>query len=440
VPWPGEAALLIAHMGENTQRDGLSFWDLSKGLASTRLELERGAGKALSLRNLQEELARNGLKIVPSTLSAHLFAASRLEALGVAARALALNDVRRTLQPALNNLLDVGRRFDCTDEVLWREVITPALERERERFELALSETGAGDTPAGVNTEHLISHARRNLGQMLGVAPPALDKMLRLAADHPNLAREELLRACAAPGARKVEAKPDALGPAGEPAKPSPPALRVMGLAPTPAPAEVLAAATPASEGLSRTLPPPSPRSQETRRAQPSFADPAAAPTARLYGEATSLAAQFGLDALVHEQGDLPLGFWVEPMDPVAAVQPAPGAAGLTPGAMWWLLVSVTGQLLPDIAERLPADAVWRQMLAVADDVDRERVIEALRESAGLEWPMFGVIGALLGDGRSAQVLKFLALSQEHWGAQASRLAGQRLVFLGEAQTQTGHS
>jgi hypothetical protein len=127
-------------------------------------------------------------------------------------------------------------------------------------------------------------------------------------------------------------------------------------------------------------------------------------------------------------------------MDPVAAVQPAPGAAGLTPGAMWWLLVSVTGQLLPDIAERLPADAVWRQMLAVADDVDRERVIEALRESAGLEWPMFGVIGALLGDGRSAQVLKFLALAQEHWGAQGSRLAGQRLVFWGEAQTQTGHS
>ena len=55
-PWRSEPHVLTAHLIENEQRGDMTFWDKANGVATLKGQLEKEKGRALSLRQLEDEL------------------------------------------------------------------------------------------------------------------------------------------------------------------------------------------------------------------------------------------------------------------------------------------------------------------------------------------------------------------------------------------------
>ena len=100
-PWRSESHVLTSHLIENELRGEMTFWDKANGVVALKAQLEDEKGRALSLRQLEEELKAVGFSVNTATLTHYLYATTRLRILGDAVPVLSGLDVK-TIQPRLN--------------------------------------------------------------------------------------------------------------------------------------------------------------------------------------------------------------------------------------------------------------------------------------------------------------------------------------------------
>jgi ParB family protein of integrating conjugative element (PFGI_1 class) len=133
-PWRSEGHVLVAHLIENEQRGDMTFWDKANGVLALKAQLEEEKGRALSLRQLEEELKAVGFPVNTATLAHYAFATARLRILGDGIPVLSGLDVK-TIQPRLNLMKRYAHMRAALDEAaLYAGVFEPVFRRHADRY------------------------------------------------------------------------------------------------------------------------------------------------------------------------------------------------------------------------------------------------------------------------------------------------------------------
>ena len=134
-PWRSEGHVLVAHLIENEQRGEMTFWDKANGVVALKAQLEEEKGRALSLRQLEEELKASGFSVNTATLAHYLYAIARLGILGDAIPALSHQDVK-TIQPRLNLIKRYAHMRGAMDEAtLYASVFEPVFRSHADHYQ-----------------------------------------------------------------------------------------------------------------------------------------------------------------------------------------------------------------------------------------------------------------------------------------------------------------
>ena len=308
--WRGDADAIAGHIGENDQRGDMCFWDRAVGVMDIKTALEADGGHLLSLRQFEAELKRLGLSVALANISLMKFALVWLAPLGQRLTGL---DVKR-IQPRLNLLKRLAGLWEM-DEAGFREaIVNPGLHEHV----LALG------PDSGAETERLMRRWEAALAERIGVDSQPLARMLAALEKTPAAQRADLesLATHAKPSAGHPTVAPSAHQVA-EPVQHEP---------------EADAAASP------ELLPASAPASVHPDLRQ------------NLRDAAERLARAGGVAGWFAPLKALPLGYYMEaiplPQDEDMEVR----------RTLWWLLAATSGQLDPDLVQRLPETSRWRRV------------------------------------------------------------------------------
>lgn len=105
--WPGEAAVISAHLAENENRGEISFWEKAQGVAAFKREFEAESGKSLTAAELQKELKRRGLNYGVRMIQNFAFAVENLVPIGPWLRTEDLNTI---IRPNLTAYIDAANK------------------------------------------------------------------------------------------------------------------------------------------------------------------------------------------------------------------------------------------------------------------------------------------------------------------------------------------
>lgn len=103
--WPGDAAVLSAHLAENENRGDISFWEKALGVAQFKREREAEIGKPLTAGELNKELKSRGINFGIKVLQNFAFAIEHLSPVGPWLQARSVNS---SIRPCVAALLDIG--------------------------------------------------------------------------------------------------------------------------------------------------------------------------------------------------------------------------------------------------------------------------------------------------------------------------------------------
>ncbi|MCC7065133.1 MAG: ParB N-terminal domain-containing protein [Planctomycetes bacterium] len=178
-PWVSETHVLAAHLSENEQRGGMTFWDKACGVMRLEAYLEEQRGHVLSVRELDEAIRALGLPVNIATLAHYRFATDRLQTLGEGIPDLTGLHVK-TIQPRLNQLrryarTHAGMERDAFYEEIAEPVFVGAVIRTRGRIVFS--------------AEEVLQSCEAALARRLGVPAEVLARTLR-SMDAPNDAEE----------------------------------------------------------------------------------------------------------------------------------------------------------------------------------------------------------------------------------------------------------
>lgn len=112
--WPGEAAVIAAHLSENDNRGDISFWERAQGVLNYKRELERETTKSYPASELNKALKEIGLSYGIKMIQNFLFAVENLALIG---NWLQAKDVNEAIRPTVAALHDMASKFDKKDEV-----------------------------------------------------------------------------------------------------------------------------------------------------------------------------------------------------------------------------------------------------------------------------------------------------------------------------------
>ena len=133
-PWRSESHVLTSHLIENELRGEMTFWDKANGVVALKARLEAEKGRALSLRQLEDEMKGLGLSVNTATLAHYLFASERLRTLGQAVADLSGLDVK-TMQPRLNLMKRYAQTRATLDEAdLYAMVFEPVFRDAADQY------------------------------------------------------------------------------------------------------------------------------------------------------------------------------------------------------------------------------------------------------------------------------------------------------------------
>lgn len=178
-PWVSETHVLAAHLSENEQRGGMTFWDKACGVMRLEAYLEEQRGHVLSVRELEEAIRALGLPMNTATLAHYRFATDRLQTLGEGIPDLTGLHVK-TIQPRLNQLrryarTHAGMERDAFYEEIAEPVFVGAVIRTRGRIVFS--------------AEEVLQSCEAALARRLGVPAEVLARTLR-SMDTPTDAEE----------------------------------------------------------------------------------------------------------------------------------------------------------------------------------------------------------------------------------------------------------
>ena len=366
--WPGEAAVISAHLAENENRGDIGFWEKAQGVAMFRREFESAIGRVLTSSELNRELRRLGLNFGIKMVQNFAFVVANLAPIGPWLRAKELNAV---LRPAVSSYLDVGDTLRQKNEVerAIAEVLTLHQERllsvqqrneERDDSEQLLVELDIGE---------LLTDLQVAVANAFAVAPAIVALMSAALARDPRLDAEDLRRL-----------KPTALP---EQATSSSGAQVPLGgmLASVPPQGS---AAPPFDQSASASAAPPTSPSLSVHDDDDAEAEPdlLARDLQQIHACFIALNQLVPLHDLLQSVATMPFGFFCDlPDDSLATID---GETVAQPAAdyrivLWKLLVILSGQLNHEVCAALfsaTSKLRWIQALALGADGFAQTVLQ----------------------------------------------------------------
>ena len=361
--WPGDAAVIAAHLVENEQRGDTTFWEKAQGIASLKQELERELQRVLTVAEVNSEARRLGMDFGLKTVQDFLFVVEFLQPIG---KWLQARDVQHAIKPAVMALIPLCDRLGQKSAAT-RAAINQCLTLTGEGV------AQSGEAEKALDVEGLVRSLQQAVAESLGVSAAQLGNMLASLAASPNLTAHQLRASATAPpppplppasspaadDVRTDSAQPpfEALAPRAPPRSPSPPAapapqqmpLRPAILGPVPP------AAAPAAQGAvvdRNALDPNNPRELQL--------------LIHLVLQDLSAAAELHDSVCTH--GEMPLGFFVQLPETLHMNGDKPVRDVLMRKSAWHVLAAISGQLDAEVAGCIPASHPrWGAMLARGD-------------------------------------------------------------------------
>ena len=303
-PWRSESHVLTSHLIENELRGEMTFWDKATGVVALKARLEAEKGRALPLRQLEDELKRLGLAVNTATLGHYLFATERLRSLGEAVADLSGLDVK-TMQPRLNAMKRYAQtRAALAEADLYAKVLEPVFQNAAEQYRQ--SRAFCASELCGACEEALARQLAEPVAQV------------RLALDSP---------------ARSPQASPGTLSARGGADRTTQPAAMAPAASGDPSQSESgVATANPGAVVSGRPV-------QPGKTLASNDAKPIVLP--RIIEQVRSFAVLAGIGDCLRLHPAAPLGYYMDPL-PVPDDEESPPPSRRQ---AWWLLALVAGQL-----------------------------------------------------------------------------------------------
>ncbi|MBW8831352.1 MAG: ParB N-terminal domain-containing protein [Burkholderiales bacterium] len=359
--WPGEAAVIAAHLAENEQRGDTSFWEKAQGLASLKDELEKESSKVLTAPELAKEAKRLGMDFGLSTVQNLLFVVDYLQPVGPWLRA---DMVKTTLKPAITSLAALCDQLG-TGWVAFRKVLANCLDLTSDVLRVQAQESSPGEV--SLDGEELVRSFNTAIAALLNVPEKQLPLMLSARANNPRLSATELRKvgsslptfAGSVSGGSASNSESDAGGAAALEANEQPPATT---------PARPVSSAPQGQQlPLSPAMLAPVAHSAGTGADEGVVERPMVDPTDPRNAHGTIQSILLDITRIA-ELGDvvaicesMPLGYYVElPEAGIEAIDGEAPANVKLRKAAWHVLAALSGQFDRRLSPRLPNDSVWK--------------------------------------------------------------------------------
>lgn len=189
--WRGEAAVLLAHMAENTQRNDMTFWDKANGIWAIKDQLEIDLVKELDFRGLEAELKKGGISISLQSISAFRFATEHLSEIGPWLSGLTV----RNLQPYVNFLIKVSNLYgNMSEDIFYQSILNPVCKEYAETLinYPSVNEDLENTTKSSFSLETLIGLINLRLANALQISSESLRKLLAYLNRFPKASQEDL--------------------------------------------------------------------------------------------------------------------------------------------------------------------------------------------------------------------------------------------------------
>lgn len=345
--WVSEADTLAQHLIENNNRADMTFWDKACAyLVDMRAEIEKEVGGPVSIRRLEDELARKGVGVGVSNISLFQFAVSRLPIIGPYLSATQA----RQLQPAINLLARLAEKFGL-DDAGFQAALDGVLDAQRAELEAA-EDKGA----EGIRADALLPAVEAALADQFGGTPAEMRRWLDTLARFPDASVEELRNAPPAQPRKPAQVATPSSAP-GAASGDDPGAAGVSKDDSGGQASLVLDADAPASKNSPGTM----------AASQDGIEPPLTAPTVATPATVTPLAAAHVLaqaayvEDCLREYAAMPNGFYMElPADAIDVCVECSRTSHRI--IAWQLLAVLSGQWDEATCRKLPMDSLWRRM------------------------------------------------------------------------------
>lgn len=194
IPYTSEFELLIAHVSENKNRSDLVFWDEARSLMNLKEDLEREQGQPVSFRALAGTLKDHGVSVSPPFLTDAKWAVDKLSELGPAAIALKHQHVQQFLKPTCAKLEKLGSKLSLNESQLAGQVLKPAIEMARIRFE----------EKAVFEVAELVDALYSRFGSLLELTRLDVNRLLAVSEQNPDMEGQALLAAARQPAQQSL--------------------------------------------------------------------------------------------------------------------------------------------------------------------------------------------------------------------------------------------
>lgn len=331
--WPGDAAVISAHLSENDNRGDISFWERTQGVVHFKKEYELETGKTLSGIELNKELKTQGLNYGIKMVQNFIFAQENLSLIGHWIKAEEINSI---IRPVVSSLFDLGTKFDKSDEVKNAlDEIMLMHGQDLESTELANKDKEpASRQEPRLDVQGLITDFQTVVAKVLKLQVDNMPAVIKAVTLTPNLSIEEI---------QKIKA-PEKESKNNQP-KQSPLGGMLAGV-----------------KGKSNTT---TSTDQQTPKSNTAEFEK------HLIAAFSNLNAAVPIADFLKTDSRLPYGFFVDfpaSMDSVDGKPVGDEMAGLRE-ALWPVLASMSGQANEAFAHAVPDDSTWSQKKAEGLDV-----------------------------------------------------------------------
>jgi len=350
-PWVSEIRTFAAHLMENSEelKGKMSFWDKATSIWELKAMVEGEQGSPLSLRGLEMELPKHGIKAGKTVLHVYDFALKNLSELGAATQQLSRNLVAE-LQPVLPQF----ERIVCAANKDWHTLRGNVLQSVAKSFE----------TSDDVQLSSIVAAFDHAVALNLGESPDYIAKVRELAQQFPAESIEDLA------GQVRNKQKQG----------------RVSKATATPTDSSTdKADAVTANIG---SLPVP----DNSASALPQLQSEQKTINALVHAELTphqlvisiqklaqTLAKKTGVEDCLYLHGAFPTGFYVEaPQDMIDSRPDQPFRY-----VGWWVLAKLSLQLSGDHAARMPVESRWRQAQRMENGNDETALLQLIEFQLG---------------------------------------------------------
>lgn len=191
VKWPGEAAVISAHLSENDNRGDISFWERAQGVASFKKTFEEENNTALSSAELNNALKKKGLNYGIRMIQNFAFAVEHLQLIG---NWLRTQEVNTIIRPGVSEIFDLSNRFDKARDVKSAiEEIFLMHCQDLESTEAAnLEKDPAERVEVKIDLQSLLTDIHSVSAKVLGIQVDDMPAVLQAFHNDPKLSAEDL--------------------------------------------------------------------------------------------------------------------------------------------------------------------------------------------------------------------------------------------------------